>query len=206
MSINKKEAETQAEKIVKKVMEENSYLSNILQGVLSKDDSERYPNAIALELLSEKNPELLYPHWDFFADLLKSKNAYHRIIAVTTISNLTLIDNDEKFEDIFDEYFRLLDDKSVIVTRKLTIYVGRVTKAKPLLRVKMKDILLSIDDTQHSTSRKDLIKGDIVESLSEFFEYIEDKDKIIKFVKKQLSSSSPSTIKKAKEFLSKWDQ
>ena len=206
MSINKKEAETQAEKIVKKVMEENSYLSNILQGVLSKDDSERYPNAIALELLSEKNPELLYPHWDFFADLLKSKNAYHRIIAVTTISNLTLIDNDEKFEDIFDEYFRLLDDKSVIVTRKLTIYVGRVTKAKPLLRVKMKDILLSIDDTQHSTSRKDLIKGDIVESFSEFFEYIEDKDKIITFVKKQLSSSSPSTIKKAKEFLSKWDQ
>ena len=206
MSINKKEAETQAEKIVKKVMEENSDLSNILQGVLSKDDSERYPNTIAVELLSEKNPEMLYPHWDFFADLLKSKNAYHRIIAVTTISNLTLIDIDEKFEDIFDEYFRLLDDKSVIVTRKLTIYVGRVTKAKPLLRVKIKDILLSIDDTQHSTSRKDLIKGDIVESLSEFFEYIEDKDKIITFVKKQLSSSSPSTIKKAKEFLSKWDQ
>ena len=206
MPINKNEAEIQAEKILKKVLNDKIHVSNILQGIIAKDDSERYPNAIAIELLSERNPQILYPKWNFFADLLKSKNAFHRSTAVITISNLTLIDNDEKFEDIFDEYFRLLDDKSVIVTRKLTIYVGRVTKAKPLLRVKMKDILLSIDDTQHSTSRKDLIKGDIVESFSEFFEYIEDKDKIITFVKKQLSSSSPSTIKKAKEFLSKWDQ
>jgi len=75
LPINKQQAEIQAEKIFKKVLEEKSYLSNVLQGVLSKEDSERYPNVIAVELLSEKNPEILYPHWDFFADILKNKNA-----------------------------------------------------------------------------------------------------------------------------------
>ena len=204
MPINKKEAEIRAEKIVKNVLKEKSYLSNIMQGVIAKDDSERYPNAIAVEILSEKDPEILYPQWDFFADLLKSNNAFHRSIAVSTISNLTLIDSDEKFETLFDEYFRLLDDKSVIVTRKLAIHVWKIFKAKPSLRIKIKNKLLSIDDTHHTASRKDLVKGDIIESLSEFFVDIEDKKEIIKFVRNQLSSSSPSTVKKATNFLSKW--
>lgn len=205
MPINKQQAEIQAEKIFKKVLEEKSFLSNVLQGVLAKEDSERYPNVIAVELLSEKNPEILYPHWDFFADILKNKNAFHRSTAVVTISNLTLIDNDEKFEDLFDEYFRLLDDESVIVTRKLAMNAGKIAKVKPSLRVKIRNQLLSFDDTHHTASCKDLIKGDIIESFSEFFEYLEDKDEIFKFVKNQLSSSSPSTLKKIKEFLSKWD-
>jgi hypothetical protein len=202
--INKKEAEIQAEKILKKVLEDKSHISNILQGLVDKDDSIRYPNAIAAELLSEKNPQLLYPEWDFFVEMMSSKNAFHRSIAIATISNLTVIDKDKKFEDLFDEYFRLLDDKSVIVTRKLAIYVGRIVKAKPSLIFRITKALLGIDDTQHTSSRKDLIKGDIIESLSEFFADIEDKEEIIKFVRNQLSSSSPSTVKKATKFLSKW--
>jgi hypothetical protein len=201
MSITKKDAELQADIIVKKILHNNDKFSELLDGVKNKDDKIRYPNAIALEVLSVKNPDIVYPAWDFFVDLLKG-NAYHKSIAISTISNLTKIDKEKKFEEIFDLYFNNIDDKSVIVTRKLAIHAGRIAIAKPHLRSKITTILLSIDETQHNPSRKDLIKGDIIQSFSEYFKDEEEKELIIKFVKNQLNSSSPSTIKKAKEFIS----
>ncbi|MFW9819555.1 MAG: hypothetical protein ACFFE5_08085 [Candidatus Thorarchaeota archaeon] len=205
MSISKKDAEIQADKIVNKVLKDNNFLSEVLKGVISKNDSIRYPNAIAIEILSEEKPEIVYPQWNVFVDLLNSKNAYHKSIGISVISNLTKIDNEKKFEEIFEDFFKLLNDKSVIVARKLSIYSGRIAKSKPSLDSRIETILLSIDDTQHSKSRKDLIKGDIIASLSEYFENIKDKANIIEFVKNQLESSSPSTVKKAKEFLLKWE-
>ena len=206
MSIMKKDAKLQAEKIVRHVLKDKNYLLKLLEGVVAKEDSVRYPNALALEILSKENPKIIYPKWNVFADLLKSKNAYHKSIAISTISNLTSIDEKNRFEGIFEEFFKLLDDKSVIVSRKLAIYVGKIATAKPSLRAKITKILLNIDNTQHSSSRKDLIKGDIIESFSEYFKYINNKNEIIEFVKNQLKSSSPSTVKKAKEFLSRWEK
>lgn len=206
MSITKKNAEIQAENIVRRILEEKNYLSKVLKGVMAKEDSVRYPNAIALEILSKENPNIIYPEWNFFVDLIKSKNVYHKSIAISTISNLTAVDEKNKFEEIFEEFFKLIDDKSVIVSRKLAICAGRIATAKLSLKSKITAVLLSINDTQHSPSRKDLIKGDIIESFSEYFKDIKDKKTIIEFVKKQLDSSSPSTMKKAKEFLSKWEK
>lgn len=206
MSIKKKDAEIQARKIVRRVLEQKKYLSKLLKGIMAKEDSVRYPNSIALEILSQENPKIIYPEWNFFVDLLKSKNAYHNSIAISTISNLTAIDEKNKFEEIFEDFFKLIDDKSVIVSRKLAIYAGRIATAKKSLNFRITTVLLSIDDTQHTPSRKDLIKGDIIESFSEYFEDIKDKKTIIQFVKKQLNSSSPSTVKKANEFLLRWEK
>ena len=203
MSITKKDAEIQAEKILRRVLEEKNYLPYILEGITAKQESVRYPNAIALERLSEQNPEMIYPNWELFVNLLRSENAFHKSIAITILSNLTSVDEQNKFEDIFNLFFNLIDDKSVLVSRKLAIYAGKIAIAKPLLITKITTILLGIDDIHHTPSRKDLIKGDIIDSFSKYFKEIQNKDEIIEFVKNQLNSSSPSTVKKAKEFLKK---
>ncbi|MFW9827985.1 MAG: hypothetical protein ACFFEY_10350 [Candidatus Thorarchaeota archaeon] len=206
MPITKKEAEAIAKKIVIKVLEDKNYLLKLFKNLMDKEDAIRYPNAIALEILCKENPHLIYPDWNFFVNLLKSKNAYHKSIAISTISNLIKIDEKNRFDEIFEDFFNLIDDKSVLVSRKLVINAFRIAIAKPALRAKITEILLSINRTQHTSNRKDLIKGDIIESFSKYFKDIKNKEKIIQFVKTQLESSSPRTVKKAKEFLSKWEE
>ena len=202
MPITKKDAEIQAQEIVKRINKDINLISEVLQAIICKDESIRYPNALALEELSKTNPSLVYPEWNLFVDLLKSKNAFHRSIAVKTISNLTAIDDHHKFEQIFENFFNLLDDAKVMVSRSLVLNSGIIIKFKPSLKLKIIDLLLGIDKTHHPSSRKDLIKGDIIEILGEYFEDISDKKRIVDFVKKSLNSSSPSTVKKAKKFLS----
>jgi hypothetical protein len=108
MSISKNDAEIKAERIVSKVLEDKSYISELLKGVISKEDSVRYPIAIALEILCEKNPEIVYPKWNSFVDLLKSENAYHKSIVISVISNLTSIDGKKKLKRFLKNSLNLL--------------------------------------------------------------------------------------------------
>lgn len=200
----KKEAIPIAKKIVEKVLKDYTLLSEVYEALTSKKEEIRYPNAIALSELGEKIPEKIYPKFDYFVELTKSDNSYHRAIGVTTIADLTKADKENKFEKIFDEYFELLDDRSVMVARYLTMVSEKIMKHKPNLRDKTTKKLLDIDKTHHDPDKKGLIWGDIVEALSVNFKDSNYKEEIIQFAKNQLKNKSPSTVKKAKAFLKQW--
>jgi len=190
------------ENVAKKALKDGEILSELLGGVLSKKDTIRYNSFKILLLLSEEHPEVLYLKWDFFAELINSDNSYRKLIAVRLIANLTRIDKENKFEEIFDKYYNLLND-SVIVAGHITANSGKIAKAIPELQTKITNKLLNIDKTNQK--HKDLIKSGAIQSFSEYFEEAKNKKEIIDFVKNQLDSESPKTRKIAKEFLKKWE-
>ncbi|MFB0544745.1 MAG: hypothetical protein ACETVN_03440 [Asgard group archaeon] len=194
------------ENLAKKAIKDKNLLSELLQGILSKKDEKREPSFKALLQISEEHPELIYSEWDYFAELLTSDNSFHKYMAIYLIASLTRVDKENKFEKIFDKYYDLLDDKSVIPPSHTAKNSGKIAKAKPNLQTKITNKLLSIDETHHKPERKDLIKGYAIEAFNEYFEEAENKKEILEFVKKQLKSKSPTTIKKAKEFLKKWEK
>jgi len=201
----KKEAVPLAKKIVERVLKDEALLSSVYAALTSKKESERYPNALAMEELVEKIPEKIYPKFDFFRELTQSENAFHRAIGATTIAALTKVDTQHKFEEIFEQYFQLLDDQSVMVARYLSRVSGKLLQYKPELQDPLTEKLLGIDETHHDPDKKGLIWGDIIEALSVNFERSHYKDEIIEFVTRQLGSKSPSTVKKAKAFLNNLD-
>jgi hypothetical protein len=192
-------------KVAKKALEDKAALSELLEGVLSKKEIIRFNSFKVLLLLSEEHPKVLYAKWDFFADLLSSPNTYFKYIAIHIITNLTKVDTESRFEKIFDKFYGLLDDKSVIPASHVAGSSAKIARAKPGLQTKITNKLLAIDKTHHQPERKDLIKGYAIDSLSEFFEESRNKKKILDFVEKQLNARSPRTRKKAKEFIEKWD-
>jgi hypothetical protein len=182
-------------------LKDEKTLSELLEALKSKDETKRYNNFEVLLRLSEEQPDLLYPRWDFLADMLDSDNAYWKLIAVRLIANLTRVDTENRFDKILDKYYNLLSD-SVIVAGHITADSGKIAQAKPELQAEITDRLLSIDKT--SQKHKDLIKAGAIDSFGEYFAESKDKEKIIEFVRQQLNCESPKTRKKAKEFLKKW--
>lgn len=176
----------------------------ILEGIVSKEETFRYNCFKVLHRVSEDQPLVLYPRWDYFVGLLDSSNSYHRSIALRILANLTRADSEGRFERIFDRYFDLLDDESVVTARYLAQDAGRIVRAKPHLRARIVDRLLAVDKTHHPQSRKDLIKADIIQSFEEFFEDSDQKERVLAFVEGQLECSSPKTRKAAKAFLNKY--
>jgi hypothetical protein len=203
VELNKKNINVK--KVAKKAMEDDSVLSELLEGVLSKKETIRFNSFKVLLFISEEHPKALYAKWDFFADLLSSPNTYFKYIAINIIANLTRVDARSRFEKIFDKFYALLDDKSVIPASHVAGNSARIVQAKPKLQTKITNKLLAIDKTHHHPERRDLIKGYVIDAFSEYFEGASNKKKILHFVKDQLESRSPTTRKKAKEFLKKWE-
>jgi hypothetical protein len=182
---------------------EGQILKEILKGIVSKQELYRYNCFKVLLQISEKEPMLLYPEWDYFVELMGSENSYHRSASLRLIANLTSVDTERRFDNIFDQYFDLLDDESVIAARYLAGSAGIIAKSKPYLQARITERLLDIDNTHHKEGRKDLIKGDIIQTFEGFFEESHHKEEILAFVAEQLESSSPKTRKAATAFLKK---
>ena len=190
--------------IAKKAIEDQKLLPESLEGILSKEDEIRYPSFKALLIISEEHPEVLYPKWEFFGGLINSNNSYRKLIALRLIANFTKADTENKFEELFDDYYRILDEDKTMTAGHLAGNSGKIAKAKPNLQSKITNKLINIDNTHHG-KQKELIKSYAIEAFNEYYEEAEDKRKIAKFVKKQLKSESPKTRKKAKDFLEKWE-
>lgn len=192
------------ESVAKEALEDEKVLAALLEGIVSKKDTRRYNSFKVLLLISEEHPEVLSLKWDFFVDLLRSDNTYHKSSAINIIANLAGADRAGRFERIFDRYFDLLDDRSVVTARYVARNAGKIAKSKPHLQERISERLLDIDETHHDQGRKDLIKADVIESFGEFFAESPDQERILTFVEEQLECTSPKTRKEAKRFLESW--
>jgi len=194
------------EEAISKAVTDEVTLREILKGLVSKNETFRYNCFKTLFQISKNKPSILYSEWGYFLNLLESSNSYHRMSAIKILSNLIQVDTKNKFDLIFGQYFSHLNDESMIVARYLAGSAGEIARAKPYLLDKIVEKLLEIDSTHHEEGRKDLIKHDIIQSFSEFFEGINEKDRILSFAEKQLNCSSPKTRKAAKEFVERFNK
>ena len=195
------EKDTNLEQALQSALADQAIMAEILKGLESKNETYRYNCAKVLFRISEEQPQVLYPRWDNFVEHLGSKNAYHRMASLEIIANLTGADSEQRFEGLFDRYFGLLDDTSMIVAIYCARNAGTIAAAKPHFKTEIIERLLTIDKTHHREDRKDLIKCDVIQSLEGLFEDSDTQERMLAFAEAQLECGSPKTRKAAKEFL-----
>ncbi len=190
--------------VAKEALKDGKILSELLDNLKTKNETVRYNSSKVLNLLSDKNPEVLYPQWDYFVELLSTDHTYWKLSVIPLLANLTRVDTENKFDTIFEKFFGLLNDRSIIPAVWVAANSGKIARAKPGLQTRITGKLLNVDQTHHHPERRDLIKAGAIESFAEYYEETSDKKKILEFVRNQLECRSHKTRKIAKEFLIKW--
>jgi len=185
--------------LAKKTLSDDELLKELMDGILSKDNTIRGNSFKTLEIVSEENPEFLYPKWDYFAEMLKSKNNYHKYIAIYLLANLTPVDEENKFESIFDDYFGILGGDRAMTASHVALNSSKIAQNRPELQEKIIDTLLRIDEI-HQGKQMEMIKANVIESLMNMYPEIKNKERVKEFVKAQMGSSSPKTRKAAALF------
>jgi len=188
------------EKLARKAVNNPDLFQELKAGVLSKDNTTRQNSFKAMQVIAQENPDFLYGEWEYFQEMLKSPNNYHKYIAIYILASLTSIDTDNKFETIFDDYYRVLAGDKAMTASHVALNSSIIAHNKPDLRSKIVDILMNIDDIHHG-KQKELIKAYAIEALGKIYPEAEDQQIIENFVKSQMDSKSPKTRKMAKSFL-----
>ncbi len=192
------------ESLARQARENQGFLSELVDGLSDRHERVGYNCLRALLLVADERPELLYPHWHVFVELLARENTYFKLRGANMIAAIIGADTESRFEQIFDQYYDLLDDKSVIMGSYIAANSGQIAHTKPGLQSRITRRLLSIDETHHPPERRDLIKGFALEAFGQYFEESDHKAEILEFATAQLESKSPKTRKIAKAFLKKW--
>jgi len=196
------------EELLQKVKQDFDLLPRVLDGLSSSRAAIRYGCAKSLIVLSEENPEELYPHMDSFVALLDSKYRILTWNAMVIIANLTKVDAEKKFDAIFDKYYSFLDDEYMVTVANVVGHSGKIALAKPHLIPRITNELLRVENiptTPHLTEEcKRVIAEKAIKSFDVFFDRVHQKERVISFVKRHLSSSRKTLRKEAENFLKKW--
>lgn len=195
-----------ADSVVKRAARDKRLLAEVIAGITSDKPQVKYQSGKILTILSQENPETLYPKWNHFVGLLSVENTFMKSSGIRILSNLTRVDTKSKFDKIFNRFYALLNDDSMVTAANLVDHSGMIVKAKPKLQDKITSRLLGIDKTDHGSECKNIIKGKVIQAFGEYFEEAKNKKKIVEFVRRQLRNRRPATRKKAQRFLEKWQQ
>ena len=198
------------EELLSKVKQDFSLISFLLSGVSSSKAAVRYGCAKVLMDLSEEHPEKLYPHMDSFIDLLDSKYRILTWNALAIIANLTRVDADKRFDAVFGKYYSFLDNDYMVKVANVVGNSGKIAHAKPYLIPKITDELMKVQDIStgpHLTEEcKRVIAQQTIKSFDLFFDRIDQKERVVSFVKACLDSPRKKLRTTAENFLEKWSR
>jgi hypothetical protein len=196
------------EQLFKKVIQNDELIPGLLKGISSSTPAIRYGCAKILMDLSEEKPEQLYPYMDFFISLLESKYRILTWNAIIIIANLTKVDTENKFDDNFEKYYSLLDNEYMVTVANVVGCSGKIALAKPHLTTPIVERLLTVENistTPHLSSEcKRVITEHAIKTFDLFFPQIEQKQKVVDFVKKYLKSQRKTLRMESENFLKKW--
>ena len=198
--------------IAAQVMACPNHVAELIDGVQAPRGVIRFNYEKTLRLVSERRPELIYPHFDLFTSLLDCDNNFLKWGAIMTIANLTAVDDRQKFEAIFEKYYAPIPGPVMITAANVIGSSARIVPAKPHLTGRITAEILKVEKARYkihgqpSPECRNVAIGHAIESFNEFFDRIEDKPAVLKFVTRQLKNPRPTVAKKAAQFLRKHAQ
>jgi hypothetical protein len=155
---------------------------------------------------SQRRPDMFYPYWDKITNLLHHKNSYHRDFALEIIGNLTKVDIENRFAEIEDDYFKLINDEKFMTGNCCVKNLLQIYRHKPEQRGRIVETLLDIDNRcEYTVKQKGILKADVLEIFDQIYEEVQEKEEIIEFIRAEVDCISPKTRKKAKELIRKYN-
>jgi len=158
-----------------------------------------------VEKASQAQPELFYPYWGEIAELLHHKNSYHRDFAVEILGNLTKVDEQDRFSEVEDQYFSIINDEKFMtgiccVKNLLKIYRNKAGRRDHIIQA-----VLNIDTLcDYTEKQKGVLKADVLEIFDQVYEEAPRRDAINEFIRAQIHCVSPKTRSKARELVKKY--
>ncbi len=165
-----------------------------------------YHGYYILDRAAEKKPDLFYPYWPVFAELLHHRNTYHRQIGITLLARLSGADPEDRFDGILENYLERLYDEKILIGTLTAGYLKIIIRNKPEHRNRIIEELLGHRNKSRYTERQEaLLEYEILEILDEYYGTLPGKDRIDAYIRERKNSDSPKTRKKARELIKKRD-
>ena len=158
-----------------------------------------------LRRLSEQDPGLLYPRFDFFARLLEGEIRLLRWDSSRILGHLARVDSEGRIDKLLDRYLAPIAGNELIAAANAIQGAADIARSKPHLADRIATEIVKVSHAHYATPEcRNVAAGHAIQALDRFFEHIQKKMPVLEFVESQLENPRPATRKKAEKFWTKW--
>ena len=192
------------QRLAARVARHPALLAEALDGLGSAEPRIEYGCSKLLRLLSEAQPGLLYPRFDFFAGLLDCDNNFLKWDAARIVARLSAVDSRRKLDPMLTRYLQPIGGPVMITAANLIGNSAVIALARPELAGRLARAVLKVERAEYQTAEcRNVAIGHAVDSFGKFFHLLNTRDKatVVKFVRRQKSNRRNAVKKKVAAFL-----
>lgn len=166
-----------------------------LQNFFSDNPKIKYACAKQAIAVSQKNPEKLYPDFDFFLQFLRGENKILKWTAIRVIGSLSQIDGQKKVDKVIPEMINLLHDKNLITAANAIGALSEIAQNKQNYGEKILQALLKVEKAKYyhkgeiSPECTNVAIGHVIPSLEKFGQEVYQRDDVKRFLKRQTKNT-----------------
>jgi len=205
--INRLKTKPDLNVLIDEAIEETAVLNSLCEIVLTETSNIKYVCTKIIRKVSEQKPEQVYPYFAEIVKWLHRKNSFIKWDGIITLSNLSTVDDKDKFKVIYQDYFALIKDPQMITAASVVGNAWKIVLAKPELESDITRRLLEVKDIVYTHKGEPspecncIVCGKVLECFDHYFELTGNQAEMINFAKGQLRSSRKAVVKNAEKFL-----
>jgi hypothetical protein len=191
------------------LIKDSGSIPMLIDALKTEESAKKFAYEKALRFVSERQPALIYPYFDFLCSLLDHKNNFLKWGAIMTVANLTAVDAENKFEAIFQKYFAPIQGPTMITAGNIIGSSVAIVSSKPDLIHKITREILGVEkaeyliDNSPSPECRNIAIGHAIKALDKIYDKINNKAEVVEFVKRQLKNTRKPVAASAAKFLRK---
>lgn len=158
----------------------------------------RFAAGKALCQTAERDPQRVYPHIERLAALLDSESKIIRWVAIRALGLLAAADSQHRLDRYLDTYLRLVTGCELIAAANAIQGAGLIAKARPDLRERVIDTLLSVERARYETPEcRNVAIGKVLAVLREFGPAARRRPDVARFIQRQRRNSRAAVARLA---------
>jgi hypothetical protein len=163
-----------------------------------------------VRICSESNPKLVYPYFDEIVEMMDSSNSFLKWGAITTLANLATVDQERRFDAIYERYFDLLNSESMITASNVVDNAWKIIRSFPEREPDITARLLAVQQNTYlnkgkpSPECRNIVLGNVLDCFSKYFAMSQCQDKMLEFAAAQLDNHRRTVAKRAAMFIKKF--
>ncbi len=208
--LSKMMQKTDMEVIVQDAINDRGNIALLIDTIKTEKGSIKFGCEKTLRLVSEKHPELIYPYFDFFVELLDSENSFLKWGAILTIANLTAVDVNGKFAATFKKYYSFIKGPQIAAAGNVMGSSVRIAENLPELIDRIVAAILKVDGATYiykgevSSECKNVAYQAAINAFYMLYDKASSKNEIMDFVTRQLENPRAKASAAARKFIKKY--
>lgn len=182
-------------------------LENLFAAASTQRSPVRYSCTKAVRILSEEQPQAVYPHFDAVAAWLEDANSFVKWDGILTLANLAAVDAENRFAPLYGEYFGLIRSPQMVTAANVAGNAWKFVLARPEWEPDITRRLLEVPRIVYlhhgepSPECSRVLCGHVLDCFDRYFDQSQSQTAMLDFAKSQLDSPRKAVAKSAARFL-----